>query len=72
MKRKKPRPTGRPKLPPGEGLTSQLPTIRLLDAEKAAVEAAADDAGLRVAQWVRAVLRKELFRLNGLESNLDI
>lgn len=45
---------GRPKFPKGEALTQRV-TTRFRPDEKAEVKAAADAAGLSVAEWLRQV-----------------
>jgi hypothetical protein len=53
--------TGRPPVPAALRLRPAL-AIRLTNDERVAVEKAADADELRLAQWVRGVLRNELSR----------
>jgi hypothetical protein len=63
--------TGRPPVPAALRLRPAL-AIRFTNDERVAIEQAADADRMRLAQWARIVLRKELVRLGLLGSNLDI
>ena len=58
--------TGRPPVPSALRLRPAL-AIRLTESERVAIEQAADANKMRLAQWCRGVLRRELVRLGLLD-----